>query len=124
MFTRDLDKALASLVKDIDKTVKSSKNGVAFVVHMEKDTKGSAEKLKKLAEAHKLGKVALTTNKSGEKSPPGYKIDDKVKYTILLYEKKKVVKNFALNKIDDDTRKKIVEETKKLMKVTEVASGN
>ena len=122
VFTRDLDKALASLVKDIEKTVKGSKKGVSFVVHMDDDTKGSAEKLKAFAKANGLSKVALTTNKSGKKSPAGYKINDKVKYTILLYEKKKVVKNFALNKIDDASRKKIVAATQKLMKVTTVAA--
>ena len=122
VFARDLDKALASLVKDIEKTVKGSKNGVSFVVHMDDDSKGSAEKLKAFAKANGLSKVALTTNKSGKKSPAGYKLNDKVKYTILLYEKKKVVKNFALNKIDDASRKKVVDATQKLMKVTAVAS--
>ena len=115
MFTRDLDKGLTSLVKDIEKTINSSKNGLAFIVHMEDDAKGSAEKLKALAKANSLSKVALTTNKSGKKSPAGYKIDDKVKYTILLYEKKKVVKNFALNKIEDANRKEIIAALQKLV---------
>ena len=106
---------MASLVKEVDKVTKASKDGESVVVLLDDDAKKSAKQLEEAAKAAGLEKVALTVNKSGAKPPAGLKINTKVKYTIRVYQKKKVVKNFAFNEIKDEDRKKVVEEATKLM---------
>jgi hypothetical protein len=116
VFAREIDKDLTGLVKELEKVVAASKKGVGFVVLMDDDKKGAAEKLKKLAEKEKLKKIALTVNSTGKKSPKGHKVNPKVKHTIIVYEKKKVVHNFALNKVGADETKKVVAAAKKVLK--------
>ena len=109
------------MAKEVEKLLGSSSKGASFVVHLHGDKKASAERRKEVAKANRLTKVALTTNPGGTKSPPGYKLNDEVKFTILLYLKKKVVENFALNKLDETIRKKIVQAAGKLMGVETAA---
>ena len=73
-------------------------------------------KLKEVAEKNKIQKVALTLNASGKKAPGSYKLDPKVKHTILVYEKKKVVHNFAFNKISKEDIQKFVAKAKEVLK--------
>ena len=103
------------MVKELDKVVKGSKNGVGVVIQMTDDKAGAKKKLQEFAKANGIGKVALTVNKAGTKSPKGYKISDKVKHTVLVYKKKKVVHNFALNKLDEKSVKEIVAAAKKVL---------
>ena len=106
---------MAGLAKEIEKVVAPSDKSEGVIVHMDDDAKASAEKLKEFAKANELKRVALTTNQSGKKSPGGFKLNDSVKFTILVYEKKKVVANFALDKIEEANRTKVVEALKKLL---------
>lgn len=103
------------MVKDIDKILKGSDKGESFVVHLDDDKKASAEKLKAFAKDNELTRTALTTHKDGKASPAGHKIADSVKFTVIVYEKKKVVENFALDKLDEASRKKIVQSLQKLI---------
>jgi hypothetical protein len=77
--------------------VAGSKQGVGFVVLLDDDKDGAATKLKEFRTKNGVKKVALTVNGGGAKSPGGYKLNPKVKHTILVYEKKTVLKNFAVN---------------------------
>ncbi len=79
------------------------------------DEKDSDSKLRKLAEKHKL-KLALTINKTGKKAPKNFKINDKVKHTVLIYKGKRVKANFALNEITEDDVKEISKTTAKVFK--------
>jgi len=79
---------------------------------MAKDSDETKAKLKKLAKDHQL-EIPLTI--CVDKSTTGkFKLSDKVKNTILIYRRKKVEANFALNKITDQDIAKIVETAKKV----------
>lgn len=102
------------MVKAVDAAHKGHKNASAFLVLMDKDEKAGKEKLKKL-QAETGASFPLTVSKSGEKSPAGYEVSSDVKSTILVYKDKKVVNNFALNKIGESDIKAVVEAAKKNM---------
>jgi protein tyrosine phosphatase len=107
---------LTGLVKELDKVVKENKGSTAVVILMADDKKAAADKLKAYAKEHGIEKVALTVNVTGSKSPNKYKVDDKVKHTVIAYTRKKVVENFALNTIDEKSTKEIIEKTVKVLK--------
>jgi hypothetical protein len=67
----------------------------AFVVLLSDDDKMEG-KLKELAENEKLKKVVLTLD--SPQGPPKYKIAKDADVTVILYDKKKVKKNFAYEK--------------------------
>ena len=100
------------MVKAVEAAVKGQKDAKATLVLMAKDEKTAAEKLEKFAKDAGIS-IPLTVSKSGEKSPDGYKINDKVKNTIFVYKKKKVVTNFALNSISEANAKEVLEAVKK-----------
>jgi hypothetical protein len=107
---------LTGLVKKIDET--TIKNADAkmgsFVVMMSDDDKLEG-KLKELAEEQKLKKVVLTIdNPSG---PDGYDIAKDADVTVILYAKKKVVKNFAYGKgkLDDKAIEEVVGSVKEIL---------
>ena len=106
---------MTGLVKEAEKLVKGNKDSVGLVVYLT-DKKEAPEQLKQFAAKHKIETVALTVNKSGSKAPPPLKLDAKVKHTILVYKGKKVVHNFAYNKITKDDVKQFVEKAKPVLK--------
>lgn len=106
---------MASLVKEVEKVVAKSKEGTGVVISLDDNKDAATEKLKAFAKEHGLTKVALTVNKAGKGSPGGYKLNDTVKHTILVYEKKKVVHNFALNEIDEKSTKEVVAAAAKVL---------
>ena len=112
IFTREVNKELAGLVKAVDAVHKDQKKAGAFVVLLEKDEKAGREKLAKLA-AETGASIPLTVNKLGEKSPDGYGLSPDVKNTILIYKERKVVSNFALNAISEKDIKAIADAAKK-----------
>lgn len=99
---------MASLVKELDKVAAKNKNTFTYVVYLNDDQVVAKKTLVSFAKTNKLTAVDLTLNKSGSKSPKGYKLNPKVKHTVLMYTGKKVVQNFALDKIDAAVTKKIV----------------
>jgi hypothetical protein len=114
IFSRQVDKGVASLVKAVDEAHKGKKNAGAFLVLLEKDQRAGEEKLAKL-QAETGASIPLTVNKAGEKSPEGYSVNADVKNTILVYKDRKVVNNFALDSITEKDVKEIVEAAKKNM---------
>lgn len=106
---------MTGLVKQIDKIVSDSTNSVGVVILMNDDKAGSANKLKKYGQENGLKKMELSVNLSGAKSPGRCKINPAVKHTIVVYEKKTVVENFALNKIGESETAKIAAAFKKLV---------
>jgi hypothetical protein len=114
VFTREIDKGLTGLVKEVESALKDKKNTTAFLVLQEKDQKAASDKLNKLA-AETKATFPLTVAEDGDKSPSGYDLDPKVKHTVLVYKNKKVVNNFALNEITEGDLKAIVEAAKKNM---------
>jgi len=90
MFAKTPSDALASLVKEIDKTVgehKSSK--VAAVLNF---TDSDPDAIKEFAKDIK--NVAVTVTGDGGK----FKVNDDAEFTLMAYNKKKVVFNYAVTK--------------------------
>jgi hypothetical protein len=97
----EVSPGLTSLVKKVDDFVKENKkaDACAFVVMTGKESDEAKEKLKGLAKEHKL-EIPLTINVDGGLKEK-LKLNDKVKNTILIYKKKKITANFALNEITE-----------------------
>ena len=82
------------------------------MVLLQEDSKETRAKLEALAKKHKLT-IPLTINAKGKEGPRGFKLNDKVKHTVLVYKGKKVAANFALNDLNPDSVKAIVAAAKK-----------
>ena len=104
---------MTSLVKEIDKAAQENSGAQAFIVYLSENNKENKEKLEKLAKETGV-KVPLTINAEGKDAPAAYKINSKVKHTVLIYSKKKVESNFALNEISEDSVKEIAGAAKKV----------
>lgn len=98
---------MTGLVKNIDKHLQGNKKSRGAMILLAENDTGNAKRLEKLAEKEKI-KMPLTINGSGKKPPAKYKLNPKAKYTVIVYEKKKTIKSFALKKIGDDDIKEIV----------------
>ena len=88
---------MTSLVKKLEQATadhSDCKMG-AFVVMLSDDDKMEA-KLKELAEKEKFKKLVLTLD--SPQGPPKYKIAKDADVTVILYDRKKVKKNFAYEK--------------------------
>lgn len=92
---------MASLAKKVDGFVKENKkaDACAFTVLMAKESDEAKTKLKNLAKEHKL-EIPLTINVD-KGTVDKYKLNPKVKHTILVFKKKKVAATFALNEITE-----------------------
>lgn len=107
---------MAGLVKQLDKVAARSKSSMSYVVYLHDDVKEASKRLAVFAKENKVQAVDLTVNKSGAKSPQGYKLNPKVKHTVLLYEKNKVVGNWALEKIDKKSVTEVLAAATKLLR--------
>ena len=89
------------MVKKVNGFVKKNqKSGAtALLVLMGKNSDETKAKLKKLAKDHQI-KFPLSINVD-QGTAKKFKLNEKVKNTILIYKKKKVEANFALNKITE-----------------------
>lgn len=115
MFARDTKEPLASLVQGLSKFVDQNEDLCTFVVVLQ--DKATAEpRLKELAAKHGEA-VPLTVPDGGAepKSLDPYRLNAKVPYTVLVYNKKKVEANFALQKIGDDEVKQILDAAAKIV---------
>jgi hypothetical protein len=99
IFAREVSDSLTSLVKKIDaETAKNSKAKMgSFVVFMSDDEKLS-DKLESLAKKAGIKKCVLSIdNPSG---PKGYNVAKEADVTVVLYNNRKVVANYAFKKGD------------------------
>ena len=94
---------------------------MAFVVLMNADERGTKKKLKELAKQHKL-ELPLTYN-IDRQTAQRFKLSERVKYTVLVYEKKRVISNFALNKIGMKELKEITASVKRVFKGQRLKGG-
>jgi hypothetical protein len=97
VFAREITPGLTSLVKKLEQATAdhSDCRMGAWVVVLTDDDK-MEDKLKELAKKEKLKKVVLAVDST--QGPPSFKIAKDADVTVLLYEKKKVKKNFAFEK--------------------------
>src|SRR5581483_9560537 len=97
VFAREITPGLTGLVKKLEQATADHSDCQmgAWVVVLTDDDK-MEDKLKELAQKEKLKKVVLAVD--GTQGPPSFKIAKDADVTVLLYEKKKVKKNFAFEK--------------------------
>ncbi|MFO0849557.1 MAG: hypothetical protein U0871_13520 [Gemmataceae bacterium] len=88
---------MTSLVKKLDETTaKSERKSGAWVVFLTDDPDKLEPKLKELAEKEKIKKAMLGLESA--QGPPGYNLAKDADVTVVLYDKRKVVKTFAFAK--------------------------
>ena len=105
------------MVKKLDDATNANKDAKmgSFVVMMDDDSDKMEKALKALAEKEKLTKVVLTVESAA--GPDDYNISKDADVTVVLYSKKKVVKNiaFAKGKFDSKSVDAVVAELKSIV---------
>jgi len=98
VFARSTDKELVALVKEIDSTVKKHKSAklASFVNLMGKDQAELSANAKKLAQKGRLKEVAVVVPLDQRDTEEQFKLDPNAEVTVVLYNKSKVEKTFAL----------------------------
>ena len=118
VFTRSLSDNLASLVKQIDKTVGNNeeKKMAAFVVLLTDDPDAAEEQLKEFGKKHKIENIPLTMF-DGIAGPPSDKLAKDAEVTVHIYLKKKVEAKhaFAKGKMDKEAIDKVMQDGKKIL---------
>ena len=118
VFTREINKEVASLIKEIDQNVgaKKDKNLCAFVVLLTDDADAGAKQLKELAAKEKISNVPLTVF-DGTAGPESYKISKDAAVNVMMWNKSRVAVNhsFAAGKLASDDVKKVAGETSKIL---------
>ena len=116
IFAREVSDSLTSLVKKIDaETAKNSKAKMgSFVVFMSEDEK-LGDKLKTLAEKSSLKKTVLTIDNPA--GPDGYEVSKDADITVVLYNKRKVMSNYAFKKgeLNDAAIEKVLADLPKIL---------
>jgi len=104
VFARDFDDQVAWLTKSLDdelarnKAVKAkSKEGQAVVVLLSDDD-SLESKLKKFGDKHNIKQVTVGIDNDNSAGPPKWKLSREADVTILLYERFKVTRNYALKR--------------------------
>jgi hypothetical protein len=119
IFTRSLDDNLASLVKQVDKTVGANKDKqmAAFVVLLTDDPDEADGQLKAFADKHGIKNTPLTVF-DGPAGPEKYNIAQDADVTVHLWVGPKEVKAnhaFAKGKLDKKGIAGIISDTDKIL---------
>ncbi len=111
-----MDRGLIGLISVIDAyTKKHEKSRLsAFVAFLTDDKESIRPKIAELAKERRLT-IPLVIPKDSKNGPPAFKLNPKVKYTILLYREKSVKANLAVDSIDLDTVMKVIESAEKML---------
>jgi hypothetical protein len=117
IFAREISDGLTSLVKKIDEaTVKNSKARMGSFVVVCNDDEKMEDKLKSLAKKEDLKKCVMTLvdRKAG---PGGYTLHPDADVTVVLYNKRKTVSQFAYKKgeLKDKDVEEIMEALPKIL---------
>jgi K+ transporter len=97
LFARDVTGPLSSLLKQFDAAVAKHKEADlrSFAVFLTEDAEAIEAKLKTLAEKEKISESVPLTIVEDVAGPEPYKINKDAEVTVILYNKGKVVSNFA-----------------------------
>jgi hypothetical protein len=116
IFAREVSDSLTSLVKKIDaETAKNSKAKMgSFVVFLSDDEKLS-DKLESLAKKEGIKKCVLSIDNPA--GPKGYNVAKEADVTVVLYNNRKVVANYAFKKgdLNDAAITKIMADVPKIL---------
>lgn len=119
IFVREITDDVARLVKQVDEVVERNRDQklAAFLVVLTEDADRVAPQLQKLAKEHGIKNTPLTIF-DGAAGPDRYKIAKEADLTVLMWHEHDVKVNFALKKgkLDGETRRKIVADTRKILK--------
>lgn len=98
VFTRKPDAALASLVKQLDKTLADNSNQklAAFVNFLGSDREALDAEVKKFGEENKVENVALVVPKDNENGPANMKVSENAETTVVIYRGLTVKANHAI----------------------------
>ena len=97
VFAREVNGSLTGLVKKLEAATQTySDCSFRAVVVLLSDDDAMEKKLKELADKEGLKKVVLAIESAS--GPPKYNLAKDAEVTVLLYEHKKVKKNFAFEK--------------------------
>ncbi len=117
VFARDTDPALVKLITALDAaTVKNADKKMGSFAVFCNDSEGLGTKLKDLATKENLKKFTLSIDNATGPAP--YKIAKEADVTVVLYNKSKVVANFAFKKgeLKESDIPKIVAEVSNIVK--------
>ncbi len=102
-----MDDGLASLVKAVDRFVAENKDkrAASFVALLDENSGANQAKLTEFAKANNIS-TPLTIPMDGASGPPGYNLDPKARFTVLVSRRKVVKARFALanSPTDSDLR--------------------
>lgn len=116
IFARDVSDSLTSLVKKLEAEVAAhSKEKMGSFVTFCSDDEGLKDKLAELAKKENLKKVILTIDNAA--GPPKYEIAKDADITVVMYNNRKVVSNYAFKKgeMSDKDIEKILADVPKLL---------
>src|SRR5476651_1554235 len=116
IFAREVSDSLTSLVKQLDaETAKNAKAKMgSFVVFLSDEEKLEA-KLKSLGEKEGLKKCVLSIDNPA--GPKGYNVAKEADITVVLYNQRKVIANYAFKKgdLNDAAIAKIMADVPKIL---------
>jgi hypothetical protein len=117
VFAREVSSPLTTLIKKLDEqTVKNKTANMGSFAIFCSDTEGLDKKLKELAKSEKLQEFVLAIDNPA--GPPPYNIAKDADVTVVLYNKSKVLANYAFKKgqLDDKAIEKIMADVPKILK--------
>jgi hypothetical protein len=120
VWARKSDKALADLVKQLDKKVSENADQKlsSFVNLIGEDPDKLKADAKELATKNKIENIAIVVPEEHANGPEAYKINPEAEVTVLIYRGGKVAANHAVapGKLDKKEIDSIVADTKKILK--------
>lgn len=120
VFARSADKNLTSLMSELDSVVgrHEDKKLASFVNLIGKDSESLKEKAGWLVKESKAKRIAVVVPEETENGPADFQLNEKADVTVLVYNKGKVIANYALptDGLKKDVIQKIIQSTEEMVK--------
>lgn len=120
VFARNADDSLASLAKEIDKTVaKNSDQKLSSFINLIGENPAELKaQAKEFAAKNKLENVALVVPQDNQNGPPEFKVNPAADVTVTIYRNGKVTASHAVvaGKLDAKEIQSIIADTGKILK--------
>jgi len=118
LFAREITDDLASLVKQIDKTVADNSDAklAAMLVLLSEDPEADEAKLQDLAERLDIENVPLTIF-DGPTGPANYKLDESAELTVVMWvdQEIQVKRPYAAGEFKQASIKDVLQDTAKIL---------
>jgi hypothetical protein len=120
VFARKADDSLASLAKEIDKTVAKNADQKlsSFINLIGENSSELKSQAKDFAAKNKLENVALVVPQDTKNGPPEFKVNPEAEVTVTIYRNGKVAASHAVapGKLDSKEIQAIIADTSKILK--------